>query len=343
MAIVRTARGTASSKVSGTTLTIPSFTVPAGHSLIVGAAYDNAFTEPTSVIHAGRNLNRRVQQDNASRSIHSSMWVKGEYHKEQTGVCILTWSSAIVERAAFATSFDRVQKVDDRAKNSETMTTTPGTTRTGSIVTAGSFVVGTRYEVVTVGSTDFTVIGAVSNTIGLLFVATGTGSGTGDAREALNSTEGLAICCFGAEGPVEDTVDSPRIRDNGSLTTATIGQRVGTTGGSGQSNITANEVFLELTTRHFTRGVLGGTTTSRRWVNTMLVLEPRVRLLEQGVTPSDIIAVEAIADNAGENVNHVVYGFDEGTGEQKAYIITDASLPSVFAVRDNETGTWSAP
>ena len=48
-------------------------------------------------------------------------------------------------------------------------------------VTAGSFVVGVRYTIVSVGSTDFTLIGAASNTVGVVFVATGVGAGTGTA------------------------------------------------------------------------------------------------------------------------------------------------------------------
>ena len=50
---------------------------------------------------------------------------------------------------------------------------------------AGSFVVGTRYSIETVGTTDFTSIGASSNTVGVMFTATGAGSGTGTANQVL--------------------------------------------------------------------------------------------------------------------------------------------------------------
>ncbi len=49
------------------------------------------------------------------------------------------------------------------------------------IVTAGSFVTGTVYRILSIGTTDFTLIGAASNTVGLCFKATGQGSGTGTA------------------------------------------------------------------------------------------------------------------------------------------------------------------
>jgi hypothetical protein len=64
-----------------------------------------------------------------------------------------------------------------------------------SNVTAGSFVVGQRYRIVTVGTTSFTSIGASSNTIGVEFTATGVGTGDGTAAiidvnlEAANITE----------------------------------------------------------------------------------------------------------------------------------------------------------
>jgi hypothetical protein len=48
-------------------------------------------------------------------------------------------------------------------------------------VTAGSFVVGKSYTIRSIGTTDYTLIGAVANTVGVLFTATGVGSGTGVA------------------------------------------------------------------------------------------------------------------------------------------------------------------
>ena len=52
----------------------------------------------------------------------------------------------------------------------------------GYTVTAGSFVVGQTYLITSVGTTNFTAIGATSNTVGIYFVATGVGSGTGTAQ-----------------------------------------------------------------------------------------------------------------------------------------------------------------
>ena len=50
------------------------------------------------------------------------------------------------------------------------------------IVNAGSFVSGQWYQITTVGTTSFTTIGATSNTLGVIFLASNVGSGTGQAQ-----------------------------------------------------------------------------------------------------------------------------------------------------------------
>ena len=54
----------------------------------------------------------------------------------------------------------------------------------GADINAGSFVASKEYTIKTVGNTDFTAIGAASNTVGVVFTATGAGSGTGVATVA---------------------------------------------------------------------------------------------------------------------------------------------------------------
>ena len=67
-------------------------------------------------------------------------------------------------------------------------------TETGSDIWAGSFVIGKTYKIVDLGytqaspptiETDFTAIGAESNNIGVIFIATGVGTGTGKAIEVV--------------------------------------------------------------------------------------------------------------------------------------------------------------
>ena len=52
---------------------------------------------------------------------------------------------------------------------------------TPSTLVAGNFVSGVSYTIVSVGTTDFTAIGASASTIGIVFTATGVGAGTGTA------------------------------------------------------------------------------------------------------------------------------------------------------------------
>lgn len=79
----------------------------------------------------------------------------------------------------------------------------------GYLTNAGSFIVGQQYKIVSTGSgsTNFTLIGAASNTVGTIFTATGVGTGSGTASivwvaflgaTALNST----LVTFGFSGTV---------------------------------------------------------------------------------------------------------------------------------------------
>lgn len=56
-------------------------------------------------------------------------------------------------------------------------------------VSAGSFVNSRYYKISSIGSTDFTLIGAASNTVGLVFQATGIGTGNGTAYLARTAAE----------------------------------------------------------------------------------------------------------------------------------------------------------
>lgn len=81
----------------------------------------------------------------------------------------------------------------------------------GYTVTAGSFVVGKIYRIASVGTTNFTLIGAVNNTIGTHFIATGVGSGTGTAEISqtveTKLRETVSVKDFGAvgDGVTDDT------------------------------------------------------------------------------------------------------------------------------------------
>jgi len=52
---------------------------------------------------------------------------------------------------------------------------------TNQTVSGGSFAVGSQYQIVTAGTTDFTLIGAADSAVGTIFTASGAGTGSGTA------------------------------------------------------------------------------------------------------------------------------------------------------------------
>lgn len=71
---------------------------------------------------------------------------------------------------------------------------------TGSAITAGSFVIGTPYRITTLGNTNYTAAGLPSGltpAIGMTFVATAIGSGTGTAT-AIGNSGVASIECLNA-------------------------------------------------------------------------------------------------------------------------------------------------
>jgi len=82
----------------------------------------------------------------------------------------------------------------------------------GTKTIAGSFMVGQTYLITSIGSTNFQLIGATSNTVGLHFIATGVGTGTGTAeisrtvQSKLQDT--VSVLDFGADptGATDSTI-----------------------------------------------------------------------------------------------------------------------------------------
>lgn len=64
---------------------------------------------------------------------------------------------------------------------------------TGVDITAGSFVIGNTYRIVTAGTTDYTLIGSADSAVGTIFTATGVGVGTGTAETITGWGQLLAI------------------------------------------------------------------------------------------------------------------------------------------------------
>jgi hypothetical protein len=103
-----------------------------------------------------------------------------------SGAVTLAGTLAVVNGGTGSTSFTQNAIIVGDGTNVPTgvLPSTNGnllTSTVGATVTAGSFVVGTQYTILTVGTTSFTAIGASANTVGIVFTATGVGSGDGTA------------------------------------------------------------------------------------------------------------------------------------------------------------------
>jgi hypothetical protein len=61
-------------------------------------------------------------------------------------------------------------------------------------VTSSKFILGKTYTIASIGTTNFTLIGASRNEVGLKFVATATGLGTGTVTEYLNIPSSYNQC-----------------------------------------------------------------------------------------------------------------------------------------------------
>jgi microcystin-dependent protein len=71
---------------------------------------------------------------------------------------------------------------------------------------SGSFVIGTTYTIATIGTTDFTKIGAVSNTVGLGFIATNSGSAAGPIVSGIATPgTGTAEATLVSQGLIRET------------------------------------------------------------------------------------------------------------------------------------------
>ena len=105
----------------------------------------------------------------------------------------------------------------------------------GVVLAVGSFVVGTSYTIKTVASTNFTAIGASANTVGIVFTATGVGSGGSgtatsrpivddvfEANDVLGIGTGLVAEVFdGTNGKVVE------VKTNPTLATITVDSTTG--------------------------------------------------------------------------------------------------------------------
>lgn len=146
------------------------------------------------------------------------------------------------------------------------------TSTVASTVVATALVAGNKYRILTVGSTDFTLVGADDNNIGTVFTATAVGTGSGTVNVEIdgakvkgdgffNYSDGLhtvAHYLLALDGTIEvqgaltdDPVESDWI---------TLDTRTGTTGTplteNATYNFTGNFVWIRARVTNFLNGTI---------------------------------------------------------------------------------------
>lgn len=137
----------------------------------------------------------------------------------------------------------------------------------------------------------------------------------------------FALAFFVSEGPQNDTVTSGTIDDDGLPATATEGQRAGTGGAPPLSNITVQEMYLEMTSAVASQGDLVAGT-ARKFISSILLIE------------SKIVYIPYIArtKNSGDDVMWCD-SEDQGIGTGNTFLKWDGTGVNLNAVSDSEHKT----
>jgi hypothetical protein len=97
--------------------------------------------------------------------------------------------------------------------------------------TAGTFVVGTEYRILTTGTTDFTLIGAADSDPGTIFTATDVGTGTGTAIRTAGDMPGRLVFSTTPDN-TGAPVERARITNTGALLVGTAATPTGAGSGA---------------------------------------------------------------------------------------------------------------
>jgi len=135
MATIRTAKGTNSSKDSGSTLTVSAVNAKRGSLLFVGVAYETSQGFPTAKWGNG-DLVRLDFQHNvgaAGVALFSRIRVRNPVARD----VVVTWPGAILARAMFVTMIEGVNLKEQVKNRAQDATTTPDSGLTGTLSTTG--------------------------------------------------------------------------------------------------------------------------------------------------------------------------------------------------------------
>ena len=205
-----------------------------------------------------------------------------------------------------------------------------------SPASAGAFVIGTVYTILTVGTTDFTLIGAANNNIGTIFTATGVGTGSGTAT--YNSNNAIIEQSAGYE---IDEKDGMKIKTDAAPTSGVfVGDHVELFTTASEKTIWADVKKVETTTN------ADDTLTLNKFIPEVGTLKKVVRGFRTKFTATEITAIKDVVNSDSEEsfTLRYIYSTAKPTEwEWKVYTTTPA-VTDVYVdfdyssgIRDNES------
>lgn len=136
------------------------------------------------------------------------------YFDQSTGTGFFGLSTRQTERSALSNSLSSLSLTYGHAIETTAGSTGPITiTLLNSLsdsVAAGSFVIGQKYEIKTIGAgvaTDYTLIGSADNNIGTIFTATGVGAGDGTAADVITRSDTSTYTITGTDASNYGSMD----------------------------------------------------------------------------------------------------------------------------------------
>ncbi len=204
MAITRTAKGTAASKSSGTTLTISSVSIEAGAVLVVGIAWEDDNPGETPTLKIGNRdltfvVDSHLKQGDTIVRIYKTR-VKASKAKDITAV----WPTALTARAMFATQIKEASAKDVQSTNGNASGTNP---------TTGTAVTSTIADTISIAA--FACLGPTSDTA----ATAGAGHTIG---QRIGTTGGAAASNITLQETYEILSATGNVRSTLTLTTARV-------------------------------------------------------------------------------------------------------------------------
>lgn len=325
MAFTRIAKGTATAKTAGTTLSTSAFTTTAG-----------------GLLHGGVSFLSTVTAGSFTTGYIYTIVTAGTTNFTLIGA-VDSNPGTIFTATGAGTGTGTASEHPTLAFGSRTMIEVP----LSSIIELNSGIQTINYRAVIGGSNSRTptftwsnnanaracyfteVAGAGAKDVGSTKADTSTTAPATGSIVTTTSAETFHLASFGANGPSTDTAATANLGH-------TIGQRAGTSGGAAASNVTIQETFESLSATGDCRATLTATT-ARRWANSIVAYAGQSEY-RASIGSNDLEAVREIFDGKITPIDHefmsIYYNGDANRWEvyNRAAAVTGDTLIAYYEV-----------